>query len=380
MVQPRTRRDWAVDGLGFLLCAGFTAVTLLDGLDRQLATAPVLIEASLGALASLGWWLRRRRPVGFAVTAGLLGVYSVSAAGITLLGLFVVAVHRRFTVACLVAAGCGLVSLLTPLIRPDQPGPSVAQGVLSVACVAAVLAWGMYVRSQRQLAASRRARPDSEQELRVAQARQSERDRIAREMHDVLAHRISLVSLHAGALELWPDAPPDQVARAAGVIRESAHRALEDLRDVLGVLRAGGTSGAAERPQPTLADLPLLIEESRRAGTRVVLDCGVADLGAVPEAIGRAAYRVLQEGPTNARKHAGDAEVSVAVRGTAGADGLTVEVSNPCPPAGAAPAVPGAGAGIIGLTERAGLVGGRLEHGRTAAGRFRLAAWLPWPA
>jgi signal transduction histidine kinase len=220
VVEPRTRRDWAVDVLGFLLCAGVTAVTLLDGLDRQLATVPVIVEAAFGGLAGLGWWLRRRWPVGFAVAAGLLGVYSVSAAAITLLGLFVVAVHRRITVACLVAAGCGLVSFLTPLIRPDLPGPSVAQGVLGVACVAAVLAWGMYVRSQRQLAASRRAWDASEQELRVAQARQLERDRIAREMHDVLAHRISLVSLHAGALELWPDAPPDEVAAA----RRSAGR------------------------------------------------------------------------------------------------------------------------------------------------------------
>jgi signal transduction histidine kinase len=97
------------------------------------------------------------------------------------------------------------------------------------------------------------------------------------------------------------------------------------------------------------------------------------------EAMGRTAYRIVQEGLTNARKHADHAEVSVAVRGAA-ADGLTVEIRNPWPEA-ATPAtpIPGAGMGIIGLAERAALTGGRLEHGRTPAGEFRLWTWLPWP-
>ena len=99
----------------------------------------------------------------------------------------------------------------------------------------------MFVRARRQLVVSlrdRAERAEAEQQLRVAQARQLERTRIAREMHDVLAHRISLLSLHAGALEFRPDAPPEEVARAAGVIRASAHAALQDLREVIGVLRA----------------------------------------------------------------------------------------------------------------------------------------------
>ena len=85
-------------------------------------------------------------------------------------------------------------------------------------------------------------------------------------MHDVLAHRISLLSLHAGSLEFRPDAPPDEVARAAGVIRASAHQALQDLREVIGVLRDAPGDVAPERPQPTLADLPALVDESRAAG------------------------------------------------------------------------------------------------------------------
>jgi signal transduction histidine kinase len=243
---------------------------------------------------------------------------------------------------------------------------------------------GMFVRTRRQLALAERERAVSEQDLRVAQARQMERNRLAREMHDVLAHRLSLLSLQAGALELWPDAPPAESARAAGVIRSNAHGALEDLREVIGVLRSARADdhpaeAVPERPQPTLADLPMLIDESRKAGMQVVLECEVADLGAVPETVGRTAFRIVQEGLTNVRKHADHAAVSVTVQGAA-AEGLTIEIRNPWPAgvAGATP-IPGAGMGIIGLAERTALSGGRLEHGRTPAGEFRLWTWLPWP-
>jgi signal transduction histidine kinase len=382
--EGRSPRDWAVDALCFLLGIGFTALAYIDATDRHPPTVPTAIDAALGVLASLGLWLRRRWPVGLAVIIGLFAIYSVSASAVALIALFTVAVHRRLRTAVLVAAGYALTSFLTLLVRPGTSLPNWWQGVLGVICVVAVFALGMFVRARRQLAVIQRERAEFEQELRVAQARQMERNRIAREMHDVLAHRLSLLSLQAGALELWPDAPPAEIARTAGVIRINAHCALEDLRDVIGVLRAArvdddSADGAPERPQPTLADLPMLIDESRRAGMQVALECEVTDLGAVPEAMGRTAYRIVQEGLTNARKHADHAEVSVAVRGAA-ADGLTVEIRNPSPAAvtPAAP-IPGAGMGIIGLAERAALTGGRLEHGRTPAGEFRLWTWLPWP-
>ena len=242
----------------------------------------------------------------------------------------------------------------------------------------------MFVRARRQLALVERERTASEQELRVAQARQLERNRLAREMHDVLAHRLSLLSLQAGALELWPDAPSAEITRAAGVIRSNAHGALEDLREVIGVLRSAPADddrsvGVPERPQPTLMDVPMLIDESRKAGMRVVLECEVTDLGAVPEAVGRTAFRIVQEGLTNVRKHADHTSVTVALRGAA-ADGLTVEIRNPGPVGvpGTTP-IPGAGMGLVGLAERIALTGGRLEHGRTPAGEFRLWTWLPWP-
>jgi signal transduction histidine kinase len=380
----RTTRDWVVDVVFFLLAIGVTVLALVDSLEQHLAPVPLAVDLGLGGLSCLGVWLRRRWPVGFAVIVGLFSIYSTSASGVALIALFTVAVHRRFAVVGPIVAGYALVPFLTLLVRPDISLAPWWQVVLGVACVAAVLAWGMFVRAGRQSVRERARRVESEQELRVAQVRQSERNRIAREMHDVLAHRLSLLSLHAGALELRPDAAPEEVARAAGVIRDSAYQALEDLREVIGMLRADSvgvdrSDPAPERPQPTLVDLPDLVDQSRRAGMRVLLDFQVDEPAVAPAAVGRSAYRIVQEGLTNAHKHARDAEVSVAVRGAAG-DGLTVELRNPCPVGTAhADAIPGGGSGLIGLTERASLAGGRLEHGPTAAGDFRLWVWLPWP-
>ena len=149
---------------------------------------------------------------------------------------------------------------------------------------------------------------------------------------------------------------------------------------MIGVLRTGvdRSDETPERPQPTLADLPDLVDQSRRAGMTVRLDWQTDALAAVPAGVGRSAYRIVQEGLTNARKHAPDGEVTLTVRATPG-DGVTVEIRNPYPAETSPAGIPGAGIGLIGLTERAALAGGRLEHGPTPAGDFRLRAWLPWP-
>jgi signal transduction histidine kinase len=382
-VRPagRTARDRLVDALCFLLAVGVWVQILFESRAQHIAPAPLAVDLVLGGLCCLGVWLRRRWPVGFAVVVGLVGVYSTSQAGAAIIALFTVAVHRRFAVVAPIVAGYALLPFLQLLVRPDVPVGSPSEIVLGVVFAAAVLAWGMFVRARRQSLRERAGRLEAEQELRVAEARQGERNRIAREMHDVLAHRLSLLSLHAGALELRPDAAPEEVARAAGVVRDSAYQALEDLREVIGVLRTGvdRSDETPERPQPTLADLRDLVDQSRRAGMRVRLDWQTDALAAVPAGVGRSAYRIVQEGLTNARKHAPDGEVAVTVRATPG-DGVTVEIRNPCPMGtGGGAAIPGAGIGLIGLTERAALAGGRLEHGPTPAGDFRLRAWLPWP-
>jgi signal transduction histidine kinase len=381
--RRRSTRDWIVDVFCFLIALVGGFLIFAEGVDRM-SEELQFFDLLGGGVASLSLWWRRRWPIPVALLTAALGSYASSAGIAAAIAVFTVAVHRRAAVAFAIAA---LSIAITPVylaVHPDPEIPYWVNFVITLLAIGGVVAWGMFVRARRQLVLSlreRAERAEAEQQLRVEQARQHERARIAREMHDVLAHRISLLSLHAGALEFRPDAPADEVARAAGVIRSSAHDALEDLRTVIGVLRQGADGEDPERPQPTLADLPALIDESRSAGMQVRYDWRLPDPGAVPEAAGRNAYRIVQEGLTNARKHAHGAAVGVTVEGSEG-EGLTIEVRNRLPLGVAAPApgIPGAGTGIVGLAERASLAGGRLEHGRTASGDWRLWAWLPWPA
>ncbi|MFI5428094.1 sensor histidine kinase [Aeromicrobium sp. UC242_57] len=136
---------------------------------------------------------------------------------------------------------------------------------------------------------------EAEQVARVAQAKTAERSRIAREMHDVLAHRISLVTMHAGALAYRSDLSADQMRTTAGIIQDNAHQAMVELREVLGILRDGPGDAAPEMPQPSAVDLPGLLSEARGSGMRIHDDQSV-DLEPIPETLGRTAYRVVQKG------------------------------------------------------------------------------------
>jgi signal transduction histidine kinase len=299
--------------------------------------------------------------------------FSASAMGATALAVGAVAVHRSLRVTATVAATHALlIATLFTLAISDRHDVWLGLGVV-LALDAATVASGLFVRSQRMLVQSLRDRAreaEEGQRLRAEEARHAERERIAREMHDVLAHRISLLAVHAGAFEVRRSATEEE-RTAAGVIRQSAYDALEDLRAAIGLLRDDRTP-EADRPQPVLADVPALVEQSQQAGMRVCLD---GDVPGVPEGIGRHGYRIVQEGLTNARKHAPGA--AVQVRLTTVDSTLEVEVTNTVP-GRAATTMPGAGTGLIGLADRVHLVGGRLEHGATADGRFRLHATLPW--
>ncbi|WP_206330474.1 sensor histidine kinase [Modestobacter sp. KNN46-3] len=380
----RSVRDWAVDVAAFLFAIAFGMVVVGITLSEPGPHPDALIAADVlaGSIGCLLLWWRRRWPVGVAVVLALIGSFSDMSGAAVLIALFTVAVHRRLP-PVLAVTGLNLASVVTySLLRPTEDMPWPLFLGFGVVLTAAVVASGLFVRARRQLVVSlreRAVRAEDEQQLRVEQARHLERTRIAREMHDVLAHRLSLLSMHAGALEFRPDAPAAEVARAAGVVRASARQALEDLREVIGVLRDGGDGDPSTRPQPRLADLPALIEECRRAGVRVRAEYRVPELGSAPAATGRNAYRVVQEGLTNVRKHAPGTVAAVVVAGGPGR-GLTVEVRNP-PPAGgehSAP-LPSAGTGLVGLLERVSLGGGHLEHGWTSDGEFRLRAELPWP-
>ncbi|MGX5186769.1 histidine kinase [Streptomyces avermitilis] len=376
----RTVRDWIVD-FGCVLLAVVIGIAAAEAVTREhdIPHGLAVADQWLGASACAAVWLRRRRPLGLAVAMMPVGLISNTAGGAGLIALFTLAVHLPFRYVAWVG---GIQLALLPgvyWLRPDPDLPYVAAVAVAGLLTVTVVGWGMFVRSKRQLVLSlrdRARRAETEAELRAEQAQRLAREAIAREMHDVLAHRLTLLSVHAGALEFRPDAPREEIARAAGVIRESAHEALQDLREIIGVLRAGDADDAG-RPQPTLAALDGLVAESREAGMKIVLDHRVTAPAAVPASVGRTAYRIVQEGLTNARKHAPGAEVTVTVAGAPG-DGLTVSVRNPAPP-GDVPHVPGSGQGLIGLTERATLAGGRLDHGAEGDGGFGLRAWLPWP-
>ncbi|USQ84222.1 histidine kinase [Streptomyces phaeoluteigriseus] len=376
----RTARDWLVDFTCFVL-AVVLGLVVADTLTEQenLPHSLVVADQLLGALACAAVWLRRRWPFGLAAATIPLAFLSTTSAGACTIALFTLAVHRPFRYVAWVG---GLQLAVIPLLVWARPDPDLEYGpavVWTVLITVAVIGWGMLVRSRRQLMLSlrdRARRAETEARLRAEQAQRLAREAIAREMHDVLAHRLTLLSVHAGALEFRPDAPREEIVRAAGVIRESAHEALQDLREIIGVLRAGEHDDAG-RPQPTLAALDALVAESREAGMKVTLDQRVSDPGAVPASVGRTAYRITQECLTNTRKHAPGAEAAVVVAGAPG-EGLTVTVRNPAPE-GDVPPVPGSGQGLIGLTERAALTGGRLEHGPREDGGFEVRAWLPWP-
>ncbi|MFG1927881.1 sensor histidine kinase [Cryptosporangium sp. NPDC048952] len=339
---------------------------------------PWYVDVAVAAGCCVALWWRNQWPLILALVFTPIGaVVGATTAAITV-AVFAVAVAHRTRVALAVAAANLATVPVFFLLHADPEFPIWVDFTLRGALLAAAVGWGSAVRTQRHLVRSlrdRAAQLEAEQHLRVDQARLTERTRIAREMHDILAHRLSLLSLHAGALEIRTDARREEIAEAAGVIRANTHEALEDLREIIGVLRAEPTGSSGERPQPDLGDLPELVETARAAGTKVSYNCHID--ATVPATAGRTVYRLVQEGLTNVRKHAPHTTADVRVSGAPG-EGLEARVTNPLPITPHS-AVPGAGLGLVGLRERFALAGGRLEHGSDADGRFRLEGWLPWP-
>jgi signal transduction histidine kinase len=356
---------------------------LRRGLVEPYTNRELVLDYAIGAACCLALWWRRRCPVWLAVGMLVPAALTFSGAIAFLVAVFTVGVHRRTRIAVVVTCAHFGAAMCFALLRPTDS--SIWQWlVLNAAVYAGVLAWALYVRARRQLLTSlreRAERAEAEQELLAAQARQSERVRIAREMHDVLGHRVSLIALQAGGLEVKPGLPAD-VAQVAGLIRATARQALTELRQVIGVLRdpSEPTSGTALEvplaPLPTLADIPRLVEDSRRAGARVTLEMAVPSDATPPGPLGRDAYRIVQEGLTNVHKHVVGGAATVTVQGSPGA-GLHVTVSNPLPPTGIA--VRAGGSGLIGVAERVALAGGTLKHGPTDDGRFVVDAVLTWP-
>lgn len=338
------------------------------------------LDLALGLTCLVIVWWRRRHPVLVVTVITLATAVSGSAGGPATLALFSLATRRRWREIVPLAVLSFLAGVVLTALGPTSDVDAVIVFPLIAAIVGFTIGWGMYVGSRRELLQSLRDRArtaETEQAARVARARTAERARIAREMHDVLAHRISLVTMHAGALTYRSDLEPAQVRQTAGLIRSTAHQAMVELREVLGVLREDAGDAHPDRPQPDASDLPALLEEARDGGMHLLVHAEDVDLGLVPPTVGRTAYRLVQEALTNARKHAPDTLVQVRLSGRPG-ETLEISVRNRLP-LGTVVAVPTSGLGLIGLRERAALAGGTLRH-RLEHDSFVLEGALPWPA
>lgn len=344
----------------------------------------LVLELVIGAVACALPPALLRWPVPTALVLAALALVAPTATPMSTIGTLHVTRFRSFPAGVGVAVAGVAAHALRGLWLPTG---GLSYGwwlVLVVVLHAGLVGWGALAAARHAVLTSlreRALRAEAEQGRQVAEARAAERAKIAREMHDVLAHRLSLLATYAGALEYRPDVAPERLSQAAGVIRTTVHQALDELRDVIALLRddPAGDSLDLARPVPALADLPELVEESRAIGTPIEVRDELTDPATLPGATARTAYRVLQEALTNARKHAPGQPVSIALDGTPGT-GLLIDVSNPLPHNGGAPAtIPGAGTGLVGLTERVRLAGGQLDHQLTAR-EFRLHTSLPWPA
>lgn len=335
--------------------------------------------------------LVRRYPVPVAVGAALTAIVSTLGFGAALLALCSVSTRRRWREIVLVGV-VDLVAFSVPNpVYGAPPGDQQwwIQPAFVAVGIAMVIAVGVAVGQRRALVEGLRERAETaerEQAARVEATRIAERNRIARDMHDVLAHRISLVAMHAAAVGYRTDLTADERQAALRTIEENARLALAELRDVLGVLRdPGAVTDIPEPPQPHLADISRLVDEGRAAGMHIDLiedvDPGPsgAAAGEPPSLTVQTAHRVVREALTNARKHAPDTRVTVSIAGEPG-DGLALRITNPAPLRPGGSGLPGAGLGLVGLAERVATAGGRITHGPRPGGGFELAVWLPWVA
>ncbi|MGN7704198.1 sensor histidine kinase [Cellulosimicrobium sp. 22601] len=383
---------WWTFALAWLAVAALTVLATagIVGQDDPGAQPAIDVAVAVLALAVLPLlWSRspRNAPVLGALMLASLAAYSGAATPASTVATLQVARWYPARTAVPVAVAGFLGHAVQALWRPEAL-PLGWWLLCDLAVHAALLGWGLYWQARAQLMWSlrdRARRAEAEQEHRVAEARAAERTRIAREMHDTLAHRLSLLAATAGALEYRPDADPAQIARAAGLVRAGVSSALGDLRDVVRVLRADPdeVDGGAPAPQPTLDDVDRLVAEARAAGGDVAYErSGSAD---VPRTVEVAAYRVAQEGLTNARRHAPGSPVVLRVTARAGEVRVTVSDGGPRLVAvggvgGARDAAgEGTGTGLVGLRERVDLLGGTLDAGARDDG-FVLDVRLPWDA
>ncbi|GAA2246817.1 histidine kinase [Streptomyces atrovirens] len=383
------------------------------------AGVPAAVGAVFGVLAGSVLLVRRRWPIAVVLVAiavtpaamgflmGVVGLYSLAASE----------VPRR-----IIASLAGMQSVGVLIVMFVRMRQTLARGDLdvgdwivpfasittAVGVTAPPLLLGLYVGARRRLMESLRERADSlERELqllaeraeeRAEWARGEERTRIAREMHDVVAHRVSLMVVHAAALQAVARKDPEKAVRNAALVGDMGRQALTELREMLGVLRSGGDGQRRERASvplaavgvaaaaaasravdegegPCLAEIEELVGQSAAAGMVVDLSV-VGESRSCAREVESTAYRVVQEALTNVHKHAAGAKTYVRLAYRVSEIAMQVE-NEPPPEAGASAGLPSGGNGLVGMKERVSALGGVFVSGPTDAGGFRVSAVIP---
>jgi len=350
-----------------------------------------------GAGAAPLWW-RRRRPL---LVAGLLVVAALVAAGATAPGLLTQQLGVTLVIGLYGAASwserrravaaVGAVLLAVVVAGAVSDGAGVAQAVLAGGAVAA-LPWalGCAVRTRRlyvEEVERRLAVAERDRDTQAREAVAAERTRIARELHDVVAHHVSLIGVQAGAARTTLPPAADASREALTAIESSSRAAVREMRQLLGVLRDGDRdrAGDAVEPPPGLGRLDALVADFRAAGIEVTADVDVTaggdGAGIGPDGLDPVldvcCYRVVEEALTNVARHSTARRATVTVR--VGPASMVVRVDDPGPAAPPPPGPPAPGRGLIGMAERVALFGGRLTTGPRPGGGFGVEAELPRP-
>ena len=354
----------AVAVAGFTAAAGYhgrlpallfvlAAFGTLPLVVRCLFPVPVLavvvtVAAAVGLTYTHGWW----------PFAAIVALYTVAAH-----------CERR---TAIIAGSATLAVLAAPILYAVDWSPLGWNDIALVAGRFAplVAAWllGDNIRTRRaylRAVEERAAQLERGQEANARRAAAEEQARIAREVHDVVAHNLSVIIVQATAADAVFRSDPDDAQRAVRTIGSTARRALDELRHVLGSADATGLA-----PHPTLDRLDDLLAQVRAAGLEVELEL-VGEQRELSPTLELSAYRIVQEALTNTLRHAGAAHATVTLRFDP--DTVSVEVVDD----GSATPVNGDGRGLVGMRERVATFGGRLEAGPSAGGGFRVAAWLP---
>ncbi|MEU0617964.1 histidine kinase [Streptomyces albogriseolus] len=387
------------------------------------AGIPVAVGVVFGLAAGAVLLVRRRWPIAVVLVAiavtpaamgfllGIVGLYSLAASDLP----------RRIIGSLAGMQSVGVLIVMFVRMRQDIARGDVEVGdwlvpfasvTMALGVTAPPVLLGLYVGARRRLMESLRERADSlERELqllaeraeeRAEWARGEERTRIAREMHDVVAHRVSLMVVHAAALQAVARKDPEKAVRNAALVGDMGRQALTELREMLGVLRAGGdgvrarpgggsvplaavgaaaaaaaSRVAAEEPAegPSLAEIDELVGQSAAAGMVVDLSVEGEYRSYAPE-VEATAYRVVQEALTNVHKHAAGAKTYVRLAHRVSEIAMQVE-NEPPSGAGSSAGLPSGGNGLVGMRERVSALGGVFVSGPTDAGGFRVSAVIP---